>query len=247
MLARAVIDGLALGSFDRDALTRLDEWFYERTTETVHGRPRRYHDDEHVLQGLWDWEAAAVERAFPDGGRIAVTGAGAGREVHALLERGFDAVGYEPNATLVEAGRQVLGRHGHADRLRPAARDAFPAGTGALDGVLIGWGSYMLIPARRRRLALLAGARAALGERGSVVLSFGLRDQPTVYLRVVRALGGTVRALRRDEPVELGDALIPNFVHLFSDDEIQAELSQAGLALELLARSPYGHAVARKP
>src|SRR3712207_8039106 len=56
---------------------------------------------------------------------------GAGREVLALLERGFDAAGWEPNAALVEAGTEMLARHGHPGRLHAVARDAFPPDAGA--------------------------------------------------------------------------------------------------------------------
>jgi hypothetical protein len=56
---------------------------------------------------------------------VAVTGADGGREVIALLDRGFDTVGFEPNDVLVVAGSTLMRKLGYADRLRVCARDAF--------------------------------------------------------------------------------------------------------------------------
>lgn len=88
------MSGLWLGLMDRRELDLLDELYYEE-----HGN---YVDLDYNAGGLFEWEAAALAADFPVTGRIVVTGAGAGREVPALLERGYDVVGYEPNPRLVQ-------------------------------------------------------------------------------------------------------------------------------------------------
>jgi hypothetical protein len=62
----------------------------------------------------------------------------------------------------------------------------------------------------------------------------------------VAKIASAVRRLRRDEPVELGDWLAPNFFHLFSEEEIRAELRDAGFRVDHYAGQPYGHALARR-
>ena len=166
-LGEAAFDGIWLGLLDRDALAAVDEAFYKSATEPVSGRPAYYHDPAHILQGLHDWERSVAER-FPPGARVVVTSAGAGREVHALTAMGFEVIGFEPNADLLEAGLGVL-----ADprTLRQSLRDAFPADAPQADVVVVGWGSYMLIKGGSARISLLRGAAEAIPAGGLVLVS----------------------------------------------------------------------------
>jgi len=239
-----VPDGVWLGLFDREKLAVLDAQFYAQATEPVEGGRAGYDAAEWNRQGLWEWEAAAVDAHFPPGGRVVVTGAGGGREVLGLLGLGFDAVGYEPNADLVAAGRRVLAQDGHGDRLRPMERDAWPADAGACDGVVVGWGSYTLIPGRANRVAFLRRLRGALEPGAPVLVSFFVRGNEATSRRIAQ-VANVVRRLRRAEPVEVGDGLVPNFVHGFVEAELAAELAEAGFGLVHYAGAPYGHAVAR--
>lgn len=243
--ALAVVpDGVWLGLLDRDALAAVDERFYAQATEPVDGGRLSYDAAAWNRQGLWEWEAAAVDAHFPPGGRVVVTGAGGGREVVGLLARGFDAVGYEPNADLVAAGRAVLAEDADGDRLRPMERDVWPADAGACDAVVVGWGSYTLMPGRASRVAFLRGLRGAVEPGAPVLVSFFVRGNEGTSRRIAQ-VANVVRRLRRAEPVEVGDGLVPNFVHGFSEAEIAEELAEAGFGVVHYADAPYGHAVAR--
>ena len=242
--ANGCFDGLWLGFLDRPALARLDEVFYTDGHDVLDGKTFAYTGEQHNLGGLQDWEAAAIEAHFPPGARVVVTGAGGGREVIALLERGFDAVGYEPNPALVAAGSALLERRGHPGRLQLCERDAFPADVTACDAIVLGWGSYMLIPGRARRLALLQAARRVLPAQGPLLCSFFMRPAGTRYFATVAGTANLVRRVRRAERAELGDAVGPNFVHSFTRAEIQSELAAAGFRMAAFAAEPYGHAVA---
>jgi hypothetical protein len=237
-------DGLWLGLLDRPALDRLDELFYTHGRDVVAGRSFTYAAEEYNLRGLWEWEKAAIEAYFPAGARVAVTGAGGGREVIALLERGFDAVGFEPNDALVATGRMLMHRLGHPDRLRECVRDEFPADASPCEAVLVGWGSYMLIPGRRRRLAFLCAARRALPAGAPMLCSFFVRRPRDRYFAIVAATANVFRRLRRTEAAEVGDAIGHNFMHSFTRAEIESELAQGGFRLVAFAAAPYGHAVA---
>lgn len=241
----ALLDGCWLGAFDRERLAALDETHYETLVEQTRTATFSYADEHWNTSGLQAWEAPVVEQAFAPGSRVVVTGAGGGREVLALLELGYDAVGYEPHPGLVQAGSELLGRRGHPGRLRLMERDVFPGGVDSLDGLLVGWGSYMLSPGRKRRVAFMRGARERMDGGAPVLLSFFVRSpDERDYVRLAAA-ANVVRRLRGLEPAEVGDALRPNFVHHFTREELQGELAAAGLALERYVDRPYGHAVAR--
>ena len=242
-VVNACFDGLWLGLLDRDALDRLDEHFYSAGRDEMDGRMFSYREQAHNRSGLHDWERVAIERHFPASGRVIVTGAGGGREVLALLERGYDAVGFEPNRTLVAAGAELLRGLGHQDRLRCCERDAFPVG-GPADAVVVGWGSYMLIPGRERRLAFLRAARSALPAGAPLLCSFFTRPPDARYFAILAGTANAVRRLRRRESAEVGDTIAENFVHRFTRAEIERELTLGGFRMVAFAARPYGHAVA---
>jgi hypothetical protein len=224
----------------------VDEHFYSAARERVNGKLLRYSDEEFNAGGLTDWERDVVSRYVPAGCRVAITGAGAGREVIGLLEMGYDAIGCEPHDGLREAGVELLEARGHQGRLVAARRDEVPPGLGSAQCVLVGWGSYMLIPGALARITFLRSAYEALPLDGTLLLSFFVRSRADGYLRLVAAVGSAIRRLRGRGPVELGDALGPNYVHFFSRAEIETELKSAGFELVHFAAEPYGHAVARR-
>lgn len=241
----AVFDGFWLGMFDRETLAFLDEAYYQGRTEPLAGRQVTYADDGWNESGLHDWEQAAVAAHFASAHRVVITAAGGGREVLALLERDFDAVGFEPNERLVEAGRKLLEARGHPDRLQPVARDIFPQDAGPCDGVIVGWGSYMLIPGRSRRVRLLRDARAVLPVSAPILLSFFVRPEHGRLTAPALRLANTLRRLRGAELAEAGDALAPNFTHWFVRGEVEEEFAEAGFKLVHFAEEPYGHAIGR--
>jgi hypothetical protein len=244
-IANALFDGFWLGMFDRESLARFDELHYDTRRERLGDEAYGYEDERWNVRGLLDWEAAVVQEYFPPGARVVVTGAGGGREVLALLERGYDAVGYEPHPRLVRAGAELLERRGYPQRLFVSPRDAFPPDAEDCDAVVVGWGSYTLMPGRARRIDFLAGARARLPDGGPLLVSFFPRQGGDRLFRTVSRTANVVRRVRRSEPTEVGDGLQPNYVHWFTEDEIASELAAAGFLVEAIHRRPYGYAVAR--
>ncbi len=240
---QAAFDGIWLGVLGPADLAAVDEAFYRRHG----GAEAMFESREHNLSGLEDWEARIVDERFTPGSRVVVTAAGGGREVLALAERGFEVEGFEPNEALVEAGRRLIAERGAAATLDVSGRDAFP-GAGPCDAVVVGWGSYIHIQGRARRVAMLRAARESLGPGGVLVLSFWERpDAEGRYFRVVRAVASTVRRLRGRAPAELGDTMRDTYVHVFTRAEIEAELADAGFEVAEIHSRPYPHAVAVAP
>ena len=232
--ARGVWDGVWLGLLDDDRTAALDEAFYD--AEPV------YAGEAHNRRGLFDWEEHAVRTHLLPGCRVVVTGAGGGREVLALLARGFDVQGFEPHPVLAAAGAARTAADGHGERVAPSARTGFPVGPGSADAVVLGWGSYMLVPTRSRRVALLAAAAAATGG-GPVLLSFFTLPRDRRQFRTAVRVAAPLRRWRRAEAPLLGDALAPNFVHHFTRGQVADEAAAAGLAVLDAGGGDYGWAV----
>lgn len=213
--------GFWLGTLSRGAAASVDEALYSLRSN--------YRSAEHNRQGLASWERVAISEYFPAGSRLMVLAVGGGREVVALRQLGFDAHGWESHPELVAAAQTLLAEEGHPGVIHHVQRDEVPTGNDMYDGIILGWGMYMLVHGRHRRIALLRAARQRLAPRAPLLLSFFDRagDDPRA-IRVFR----TARLMRRlllREPVELGDDMLPNVVHRFTQQEIEDELRAAEL------------------
>jgi hypothetical protein len=235
--ARAAFVGTWLGFLDRHALHAADELYYRRA--------RMYHDDRHNLSGLFDWEAVALDRHFQGCRSLLVTSAGGGREVIALERRGLDVLAFECHPELVQVANERLSREGLKARVALAPRDECPTGIPKCDGVIVGWAAFMLMPQRTRRIRFLQQLRAHMPAGGPILLSFFARHQDTRYLRLTAAIANGLRTVRGRPRAEVGDDLVPNFVHHFSEDEIAAELEAGGFRLVEFSTAGYAHAIAQ--
>jgi hypothetical protein len=234
-VAQAGFDGLWLGLLDRPDLDAVDVSYYERE--------RQYVDPAYNDQGLWPWERRAAEQHFSACRRVAVLGAGAGREVVALHRMGFEVDGFECNHRLLSSGNRLLEALGVPPRIAPMPRDRWPDAAGQYDGVILGWGMYMLVPDRTARVALLGETRRRLPEGGPVLVSFFVRSGRERYFRTTRRLANTVRSMRRKDPVEHGATLAPNRVTFLTVAEVGDELLEAGFTIAGSGVDDYGHAV----
>jgi len=234
---RAVLNGVSLGILDRDDLQSLDYRFYSQKN--------MYVSDEYNLDGLFEWERRTVHDFFPTSGVLVVLGAGGGREVIALSKQGFDVVGYECHPKLLEAGERLLKEKCSSGELRSMERDRCPELPENVNGIIIGWGSYMLIQSRKRRIELLRDLRSRVSSGCPILLSFFVRTTKEWRYRVAKRVAGPFRAILRREKVEEGDYLAPNWVHFFTKEDVEAELEAGGWKRLTFRRSPYGYAVAQ--
>jgi hypothetical protein len=223
----AVLAGIALGMLGRRALHAIDRIAY--------GLAREYRSDAHNLRGLFDWEAKVVDAYFAGRPRLALIGAGAGREALALSRRGYRVDAFECNPALLAAANRLLGREGVDVSVRHLPRDAAPSSALPYDGVVIGWTAYMHVLSSRTRIELLRGLRRLLPTDAPLLLSFFTRPEPDEHSEVVCSVANRVRAALRREPVERGDELVPGYVHRFTRAEIVAELDAGGFLLQCYA------------
>jgi len=226
--------GLWLGLLRREHFHKIDEATYARS--------KNYASPEHNLSGLFDWEKAAIETFFGESRRILLLGAGAGREISPLLDRGFEVDAFECHRGLREAGNQILKR---ADAIRPMERDRCPELEGKYEGIILGWGMLTLIPGRPTRRRLFEDLRAAAEPEAPMLLSFFLMPSGHRSYRIAHRLGWLLRRCLRREKLDFGDFLRPGFAHFFSRESLEEELEEAGWRLEFFSPHPYPHAVAK--
>lgn len=234
--AKAVQDGLVLGLADHEVLYAIDRRFYAGKAQYV--------DDTYNRSGLWPWEQRVVEEHFQGCRRVLVTSAGGGREVLALRRQGLEADGFECNPDLARAADDLLVRDTGRPGVVLAERDGWPSLTGVYDGVVIGWGSFMHVQGRDRRVAFLQQARARVSAGAPLLISFFVLPPSHSYYRTVARVGSAVRRLQGRPAVEVGDSLVPNYCHAFDRASITAELDDAGFRLQEFHTEEYGHAVA---
>jgi hypothetical protein len=240
---RSLADGVVLGVLDDGDLAVIDGRYYDGQVDYV--------DLAYNLSGLMPWEQRFLAVAGNDGGRVVVIGAGGGREVEPLLRSGRRVEAYEPNPRLGAFANTLLASRGFEEVVRPMERHAWPAVEPDAAAVVIGWGALMLVPGRQRRHDLLLAARSWLVPGGHLLVSVAER-RSAAGARSVQRISSVVRRARGATPTELGDVLLPNFVHLFTRDELQDELEAAGLDVVELAvadgaADAYLYAVCRRP
>lgn len=235
--AYALHEGFWLGCLTSEDLNHVTAAFYENS--------QWYQSDEHNRSGLFDWESAAIKQYFRPGSRILVAAAGAGREMLALHREGFQVEGFECNPNLLQISRSVLTQNGAPDSVTLCAANEVPPGPRVFDALIVGWGAYSHIAARRHRIRFLDSLRQ-LGTANAPLLVSFLLHQPSNYDVLTRHVARLSRALsltQKDE-IEIGDHLSRDgFRHLFVRSEVESELKAAGFEVVLFSEESYGHAV----
>ena len=232
---RACFAGLWLGLLRPETLLDIDRVYYANTA--------KYTDGSYNRSGLWPWEREMVTRFFGCCQRLLIVGAGGGREVLALTQLGFEARGLECNRKLVEAANLLLAEEKLPPTVQYAPPNTCPDLGTSYDGLVVGWGAYMLIQGRAQRIALLRSMRDQTPPGAPILISFFSRPPSAKRFRIIAAVGNVLRRLLGRERLELGDDLEPEYVHYFTQEEIAAELREGGFKLVFYNPHPYGHAV----
>ena len=197
--------------------------------------------EEDIAIGLMDWERDLVARFVRPGEAVLVVGAGSGRDVIALIERGCHVTGIEPAAAALGLARKALcARQLSATLLEGFFEDVAIPGT--FDVVMFSWHSYSYVPEARRRIAALRKAASCLTAGGRILISYPLRTgPPPLIIRVARATAAICRTDWRLEPgdhVRMQGGAFRGYTHAFADGEIEREAQAAGLDVVYHARQP---------
>ena len=239
---RVVVEELVLAGVPAARRDDVTAWCYGRRD------PRSI--DLAVDRGLAPWEVEAFE-AFPERSRLLVGGAGLGREVRALVERGHEVVAFEPSRTLVEAAGPALSnaamlvQGSYRDLVEGTAGRVGPlrslAGGRRFGGVLLGWGSFTHVLEDDERIALLRACRA-LTDEGPIVVSFWL-DWPEERGRLRLALRRSLRAMGGHSADRLRFLPHAGFVRGTSLEDLKRLVDASELRIAHFSPTPYPHAV----
>jgi hypothetical protein len=244
--ASAISTGIWLGVLSRSALDAIDETFNVGSGGKQLS-PIDYRADEYNRSGLWEWEREAIEGYFGGKGRLAVLGAGGGREVLALKQLGFEVDGWECQEELARAANRILTAEGFEPTVTVSPRDTCPPGNPSYSGIIIGWAAYTYIPGSHRRIALLRMIRDRLVQGGPILLSFFSCDPIPRRFHLTARVANILRRLTGREIVEVGDFLVPHYVHYFTASQVRCELEAAGFSLAMYRTQPVARAVATAP
>jgi hypothetical protein len=214
--------------------------FFDAYNAVAYAAQPRYNiDAAGFRRDLFSWEADVFDRLFPPPpARVLVGAAGGGREVLALVERGYRVTAFEPVESLAKKMAERVS--GQDVRILVGSYEQLPS-LRQLDGTLVdlqreppfdctvmGWTSYSHLHGEERRCEVLR--QLAGMTTGPVLFS---------YLPIADAAAGT--PLRR-----------PGFsVHIgwhqhFTATQVRKMVTDAGL--ELAADDgAWGYAVVRKP
>jgi hypothetical protein len=234
-LIAATLTGVSLGALSERRRHAIDRVYYDRA--------RMYHTARYNEQGLFDWERQALEKYFGGCQTLLIASPGGGREVIALRRAGKAAAAFECHPELAAYANTLLERLGMEPDIRVAARDECPQFAALFTGAIVGWGAYMHIRSRQRRVAFLRSLRAQIQPGAPVLLSFFTRQVTARRFTAAARIAEATRYVLGGERVELGDYLVPTFVHCFTRSEVERELADAGFELTFFSPTPYGHAV----
>lgn len=203
------------------------------------------------------WEERWWKHALPaTPGRILVGGCGRGREVRALIARGYEVSAFDPTVDAARDCQQLqpaptfVGCFGYeelAASVRADGTSALLLSDVAYDAVLMGWGSLShVLDEKSQADAIKACAR--LAPHGPVLASFLITQSNSGRGRAERIgyeLGARlVRAGRAvphaDQPIEY--VARGGFVYFFSEPRLEALARECGRRLELNLQDGYPHA-----
>lgn len=229
--------GFWLGVLDRKTLQLADGIFYDDD--------QMYQDEAYNRSGLWDWETKIISQYFASSKSILLAGAGGGREIYALSQKGYQVDGFECNALFVNYANRFLKQEGIDSQVVLAPRDTCPSFERLYNGGIIGWGAYTNIQGKQHRIKFLQQIRSHLEPGSPILLSFFPRQKDSNSFKLIAFIGNLIVKIRQNKPIELGDSLLPHriFVHYFIEPEIKYELEQANFKLVLYQDEEYGYAI----
>jgi hypothetical protein len=228
--------GFWLGVMSEKSLEFSDELFYNRSMH--------YMDDKYNLSGLFEWEKVLINKHFSNLKSILLIAAGGGREALALIKMGYDVDSYECNASLIAYGNALLKKNQIDSVIKYLPRNTVPIDKKKYDGIIIGWGAYSLIQGSKKRHSFLTALQPFLNKTTPLMISFLWVEKKSRKDKMIKDLSDFFRIFSKKDKTELGDRLVPDFIHYFDEEEIKGEIIQSNLKLIDYYSSDYGCIIA---
>jgi SAM-dependent methyltransferase len=184
--------------------------------------------------GLESWERRLYDAVLIPSDRILLAGCGAGRDLLALRELGYDVTGLDPTPELVEQARRHLVRRRMSAVVKEGFIETAELG-GQYDLAVLAGNCYSFILSGESRIATLARVKAHLAPHGRLVITYtGALRRPPASIRLTRLVSYAARA---DWRPERGDSFTRHYLtlrllryeHMFGPGEVARECAEAGL------------------
>jgi SAM-dependent methyltransferase len=200
----------------------------ERTWEEFSAR------DSDIAIGLMRWEDEMLARFVTRDDDVLLVGSGPGRDLVAMVERGYRVTAVEPARLAIATCRRQLAMRG----LSAAIIEGFfedVALPRRFDVIIFSGCCYNFMPESRRRIAALRKAAAHLAPGGRILVNFMTERSGHPLLIQLARLSAIIS--RSDWRPERGDVLLPvdpkralfHYEHPFVPGELEAEAVAAGL------------------
>lgn len=213
---------------------------------------------ESFAEGLFGWEKALFEDPrVPRTGRVLLGAAGGGRELQALLQRGYEVYAFEPVVPLLESARGVA-EGARAEVVQATYQDLVARADGLpgpLDGVsgvydlcILGWGSLSHVTEPAIVVETLRAFRS-LAPRAPLITSFILRSSvvPNTKGGARKLRSGLRRLLESSRgasvPPGLNYDTASGFFYAFSREELSELCASAGYDVASFVEQPFAHAL----
>lgn len=233
----ALHEGAWVGLLDAQDMQALSHAYYNQS---------QYGTKDFNKQGLWKWEEGFVQEFLSDADSILIGAAGGGREVVSLAKRGVAVTAFDCVPQLIDAAQRLLLEEGLKAKLIVSSPDMVPPLEQTFDGAIIGWGAYMHINGREKRVAFLSDIRDRVSYGAPLLISFFTRPETSSRFALIYRLAKVMRFLRFSKnPLELGDTVHGTFDHYFTESEVCTELEAARFQMILYKSKPYGHTIAK--
>jgi SAM-dependent methyltransferase len=201
--------------------------------------------DDAVDAGLEVWERRLYGELLRPGDRILLVGCGAGRDLLALREQGYDVTGLDHAPEIIELARRHLERRGMtAPLVCGFLEDARVEDT--YDVIVFSGWCYSYVLGRDRRVAGLRYFKSRLAANGRIVITHTAAGRRSRWIPRLLRFSNVVG--RSDWRAQRGDSFIRGFLapdvlkyeHVFGPGEVVEECALAGL--EALRDEQIGHA-----
>jgi SAM-dependent methyltransferase len=190
--------------------------------------------DDAIAAGLMAWEEELLARFVNADDRVLLVGSGPGRDLVALVGKGYRVTGVEPAVRANATARRHLEQRGlSADIIEGFFEDvALPD---RFDVIMFSYCCYSFIPDSRRRIAALRKAADHLTAQGRIVISYLTEQSGHPLLirlaRIAATVSGSDWRPERGDVVHPVDTAAPlfHYEHPFQPGEIEGEAMAAGL------------------
>lgn len=181
--------------------------------------------------------------------RVLLVGCGAGRDLLALRELGYQVTGLDPMPELITQARGHLARRGLTAEVREGFVETADIND-RYDVVVLAGCCYSYVPRSASRVATLERIKSHVSEEGRIVVTYlGSTARSPFSLQMTRTVGYLARV---DWRAEQGDSFTRGYTvpcllryeHLFGPGEVARECAEAGLRVQEDATIPFPYVIA---